>query len=184
MEVMEIDAEREPVDKRKAGWITETAMRLQSGLHRLWAEQGCLRLQSVCVPAGGRRKKDEPACVSSESKVTAAGDAETNPSFWSEGASAGRKGGEVATLAIIRPAARPGAAEEQKERDGLLLLIHQNRCRPGPAIELDTTRYVTLQRLQLHDSAFRIFSIVVSLFVLFCCFFQVWSSRARSNSPL
>ena len=83
------------------------------------------------------------------------------------------RGGEVATLAIIRPAARPGAAEEQKERDGLLLLlIHQNRCRPGPAIELDTTRYVTLQRLQLHDSAFRIFSIVVSLF---CCFFQVWS---------
>ena len=49
----------------------------------------------------------------------------------------------------------------------------QNRCRSGPAIELDATRYVTtLQRLQLHDSAFRIFSIVVSLF---CCFFQVWS---------
>jgi len=182
MEVMEIDAEREPVDKRKAGWITETAMRLQPPLGRARLPA----MQSVCVPAGGRRKKDEPACVSSESKVTAAGDAETNPSFWSEGASAGRKGGEVATLAIIRPAARPGAAEEQKERDGLLLLllIHQNRCRPGPAIELDTTRYVTLQRLQLHDSAFRIFSIVVSLFVLFCCFFQVWSSRARSNSPL
>jgi len=102
--------------ERKAGWITETAMRLQSGFHRLWAEQGCLRLQSVCVPAGGRRKKDEPACVSSPSKVTAAGDAETNPSFWSEDGSAGRKEAEVATLVIIRPAARAGAAE-QKERD-------------------------------------------------------------------
>jgi hypothetical protein len=141
------------------------------------SKAACICSLLACLrPAGGRRKKKDDACLRVQSKVTAAGDAETNPSFWSEDGNAGGKEGEVATLVIIRPAARPGAAE-QKERDGLLLLLISSESVPAGAS--DRARHYTLHydpaALVLHDSAFRIFSIVVALSVLFSCFFQVWS---------